>query len=79
MEKTLLNSIKKNEMNVNNWKLLLLVLVFDRRLLDLKDHLVSWKRVGTIQYLAIQYAVGNGELMLECFPKHSRMGTARMK
>ena len=24
-------------------------------------------------------AIGNGELMLECFPKHSRMGTAIMK
>ena len=24
-------------------------------------------------------AVGNGELMHECFPKHLRMGTARMK
>ena len=24
-------------------------------------------------------ALGNGELMQECFPKHSRMGTARMK
>ena len=24
-------------------------------------------------------AVGNGELVQECFPKHSRMGTARMK
>ena len=23
-------------------------------------------------------AIGNGELMHECFPKHSRMGTARM-
>ena len=22
-------------------------------------------------------AIGNGELMLECFPKHPRMGTAR--
>ena len=24
-------------------------------------------------------AIGNGELLQECFPKHSRMGTARMK
>ena len=24
-------------------------------------------------------AIRNGELMHECFPKHSRMGTARMK
>ena len=24
-------------------------------------------------------AIGNGELMPECFPIHSRMGTARMK
>ena len=24
-------------------------------------------------------AIGNGELMQECFPKHSHMGTARMK
>ena len=24
-------------------------------------------------------AIGNGELIQECFPKHSRMGTARMK
>ena len=24
-------------------------------------------------------AIGNGELMDECFPKHSRMGTARIK
>ena len=24
-------------------------------------------------------AIGNEKLMQECFPKHSRMGTARMK
>ena len=24
-------------------------------------------------------AIGNGELVHECFPKHSSMGTARMK
>ena len=24
-------------------------------------------------------AIGNGELMQECFPKHSGMGTARLK
>ena len=24
-------------------------------------------------------AIGNGEFMHKCFPKHSRMGTARMK
>ena len=24
-------------------------------------------------------AIGNGELMQECLPKHSRMGTARIK
>ena len=24
-------------------------------------------------------AIGNGKFMHECFPKHSRMGTARMK
>ena len=24
-------------------------------------------------------AIGNGELMHECFPKHLRMGTARIK
>ena len=24
-------------------------------------------------------AIGNEELMLECFPKHLRMGTAKMK
>ena len=24
-------------------------------------------------------AIGNGELMRECFPKHSHMGTARLK
>ena len=24
-------------------------------------------------------AIGNGELMHECFPKHNLMGTARMK
>ena len=24
-------------------------------------------------------AIGNGELMHECFPKHSHMGTTRMK
>ena len=27
----------------------------------------------------ISRAIGNGEIMQECFPKHSRMGTARMK
>ena len=32
------------------------------------------KKEGTIQYV-----IGNGEFMHECFPKHSRMGTARMK
>ena len=30
------------------------------------------KKVGTIRY-----GYGNGDLMQECFPKHSRMGTGR--
>ena len=30
--------------------------------------------------ITIQYGyIGNAELMHECFPKHSRMGTARIK
>ena len=31
------------------------------------------------QKVQFSIAIGNGELMYECFPKHSRMGTARMK
>ena len=27
----------------------------------------------------LSMAVGNGELIHECFPKHSQIGTARMK
>ena len=27
----------------------------------------------------LSMAIGNGELMQECFPKHLRMGTTRMK
>ena len=29
--------------------------------------------------VSFSMATGNGELMNECFPKHSRMGTARLK
>ena len=29
--------------------------------------------------MTFRMAIGNGELMHECFRKHSRMGTARMK
>ena len=29
--------------------------------------------------VAFSMAIGNRELIHECFPKHSRMGTARMK
>ena len=29
--------------------------------------------------VSFSMAIGNGELMHECFPKHLRMGTARMK
>ena len=43
------------------------------RLFDLKDHLASQKKVP------FRKAIGNRELMQECFQKHSRMGTARMK
>ena len=31
------------------------------------------------QKVPFSMAIGNGELMHECFPKHLRMGTARMK
>ena len=48
-------------------------LVFERRLIDLQDHLVSWKK------LAFSTAIGYGELMHGCFPTHSQMGTARIK
>ena len=34
----------------------------------------EWKKK-----VPLSIAIGNGELMHECFPKHLRMGTARMK
>ena len=59
---------------VSNTILLLLVsLVFDKRLFDF-DHLVSRKNK-----VPFSMAIRNEERMNECFPKHLRMGTARMK
>ena len=54
-------------------KVIIIIVNFDRRLFDHFDHVVSQKKEDTIQ------GIGNGELMYECFPKHSLMGTARMK
>ena len=51
--------------------LLLLYLVFDRRHFD---YIVS--RTKKVPF---SVAIENGELIHDCFPKHSRMGTARMK
>ena len=34
---------------------------------------------GGKEQVPFSMAIGNGELMQECFPKHSRMGAARMK
>ena len=34
---------------------------------------------GGREQVPFSMAIGNGELMHECFPKHSRMGTARTK
>ena len=34
---------------------------------------------GGKEQVPFSMAMGNGELMQECFPKHSRMGTARTK
>ena len=39
-----------------------------------KDYFASRKKK-----VPFSMAIGNGELMHECFPKHSRMGKARMK
>ena len=38
------------------------------------DYFASGKK-----QVSFSMAIGNGELMHECFPKHSRMGTAIMK
>ena len=54
--------------------LLLFIVNVDKRLFDLKDHLVSRKNK-----VLFSMAIGNSELMHECFSKHLCMGTARMK
>ena len=41
--------------------------MFDRRLFDHFDYVVSPKKK-----VPFSIAIGNGELMHECFPKHSR-------
>ena len=49
--------------------------VFDRRSFDQsKDYFASQKK-----QVPFSMAIGNAELMHECFPKHSHMETARMK
>ena len=48
-------------------------LLLDRRLFDQKD-LVSWKKK-----VPFSMAIRKAELMHDCFPEHSRMGTARIK
>ena len=41
---------------------------------QIKDYFASRKKK-----VPFRMAMGTGELMQECLPKHSRMGTARMK
>ena len=47
--------------------------------------IVSWASLVSLapkrekKEVPLSMATGNGELMHECFPKHSFMGTARMK
>ena len=89
MEKVQRNSITKNKMDLNNIKMkksstiprylyqntiFYIIVSFYRRLFDHFDHVVSRKKK-----VPFSMAIGNGELMQECFPKHSGMATARMK
>ena len=54
---------------INNIIIIIIIIIvnFGPALFDLKDHLMSQKNEGNVK------------LMRECFSKHSRMGTARMK
>ena len=40
---------------------------------------VRWACLYSLEEVPFSMAIGNGELMHDCFPKHSRMGTARLK
>ena len=50
------------------------MIVFDKRIVDLQDYLVSRKKQEPFST-----AIGIMELLHECSPKHSCMETARMK
>ena len=54
--------------------IVIIVVSFDRRIVDLNDHVVSRK-----DKVPFSMTIGNGELMHEGFLKHLRMGIARMK
>ena len=58
-------------------QLFLLWLVFDRRHFDHFDHVVSRKNKVPFSMAIGSYE--SAQLIRECFPKHSRMRTARMK
>ena len=73
--------MKKCNQNYNYWRAILISLVkFDLILIDeasaqAMDYFASRREEGTIQYG--YWSVWS--VMHVCFPKHSRMGTARMK
>ena len=50
------------------------IIVMDRRFFYHFDHLVLRKKK-----VPLSKAIGKGELMHERFPKHSRMGAAKIK
>ena len=59
-------------------------MVFNGHFRNKAYYSVRWARLYSLapkrkmrKYLSM--AIGNEELMHECFPKHSRMGTVRMK
>ena len=65
---------RQGPVTITHSHVLLLQLVFDRRHFDHFDRVDLRKKK-----VPFSMFIGNGKLMHECFPKHSRMGTARMK
>ena len=54
---------------------IIILLVFDEKSFDLRKDYFVWQN----KQVPFRMAIGNEELMRECFLQHLRTGTARMK
>ena len=70
--------IINNNSQTDNFGHYVYLVIFDSLVLVYECLCISTSTTEKIKY-KISLAVGDVELMHECFPKHSHMGTARIK